>query len=256
MAGLSSEQVDRLVIDVYACGGLDPARRRAVGPYRAVLVVLIYLRHNISQALVAELFGCSQPTVSRLIGRLAPVITTVLTDNADRVAAQRLRSTVRVDGFLAPIGDRREGTYTSGMYSGKRHRCGFNIQVVGCAYGRLVLVGAPQPGAMHDAKAWHASGLAALFTGRLHAEGGPGGFADTAYTGTGLCVPRRKPNGQHLTESARDYNRAIASHRASVERVIAHLKNWKLLATGYRGLLARFPILLDTITKLEIYRTS
>jgi Helix-turn-helix of DDE superfamily endonuclease len=148
MAGLSSDQVDRLVIAVYAHGGLDPARRRVVGPYRAVLVVLIYLRHNLSQALVAELFGCSQPTVSRLIGRLGPVITTVLTPNAEQVVSKQLRSTVRVDGFLAPVGDRRANTYTSGMYSGKRHRCGFNIQVVGSAHGRLVLVGAPQPGSM------------------------------------------------------------------------------------------------------------
>lgn len=218
--------------------------------------MLIYLRHNLSQALLAELFGCSQPTVSRLIGRLGPVITAVLTPHAEQVAAQQLRSTVRVDGFLAPTGDRRTDTYTSGMYSGKRHRCGFNIQVVGSAYGRLVLVGAPQPGAMHDAKAWHASGLAAIFAGRLHGDGGPGGFADTAYTGTGPLVPRRKPNRQELTESARDFNHAIASHRASVERVIAHLKNWKLLATGYRGPLDRFPVFLDTITKLEIYRTS
>jgi hypothetical protein len=256
MAGLTRDQVDRLVMDVYAHGSLDPARRRAVGPYRAVLVVLLYLRHNLSQALIAELFGCSQPTVSRLIGRLAPVITTVLTPHAEQVAARELRSTVRVDGFLAPTGDRRENTYTSGMYSGKRHRCGFNIQVVGSCYGTLVLVGAPQPGAMHDARAWHACGLATIFTGRMHADGGPGGFADTAYTGTGLCVPRRKPKGQDLTESARDYNRAIASRRASVERVIAHIKNWKLLATGYRGLLDRFPMFLDTITKLEIYRTS
>lgn len=78
---------------------------------------------------MAELFGCSQPTVSRLIGRLAPTITAVLADNADQAAARALRSTVRIDGFLAPIGDRRENTYTSGMYSGKRRRCGFNIQV-------------------------------------------------------------------------------------------------------------------------------
>ena len=28
------------------------------------------------------------------------------------------------------------------------------------------------------------------------------------------------------------------------------------LATGYRGLLHRFPIFLDVIAKLEIYRTS
>jgi hypothetical protein len=59
-----------------------------------------------------------------------------------------------------------------------------------------------------------------------------------------------------MTESTRQYNRVIASHRASVERVIAHLKNWRLLATGYRGLLDRFPVFLDAITKLEIYRIS
>ena len=67
MTGLSSDQVDRLVLGVYASGSLDPARRRVLGPYRSVLVVLLYLRHNVSQALIAELFGCSQPTVSRLV---------------------------------------------------------------------------------------------------------------------------------------------------------------------------------------------
>ena len=256
MTGLSSDQVDRLVLDVYASGSLDPARRRVLGPYRSVLVVLLYLRHNVSQALIAELFGCSQPTVSRLVGRLLPVITAVLTPTADTTAERELRSTVRVDGFLVPTGNWRKNTFTSGMYSGKRHACGFNVQVVGSWRGTLVLTGTPMPGSMHDAKAWRESGLAQRFHGRMHADGGPGGFADTAYTGTGLQVPDRKPKGDKLPESARDYNRMIASHRASVERVIAHLQNWRLLATGYRGLLDRFHIFLDTITKLEIYRIS
>jgi hypothetical protein len=256
MAGLSPQQADQLVADVYAAGGIDPARRRTVGPYRTVLMVLIYLRHNLSQALIGELFGCSQPTVSRWITRLTPIITTVLTPAADRRAERELRSTVRVDGFLAPIGDRRENTFTAGMYSGKRHRCGFNIQVVSSCDGRLVLVGDPQPGAMHDAKAWTESGLAARFRGRLHADGGPGGFADTAYSATGLITPRRKIPGRQRTESEIEFNRAVSSRRASVERVIAHVKNWKLLATGYRGLLDRFSIFLDAIVNLEIYRTS
>jgi hypothetical protein len=106
MTGLTSDRVDRLVLDVYAAGNLDPHRRRAIGPYRAVLVVLMYLRHNVSQSLIAELFGCSQPTVSRLVGRLVPIITTVLTATADTVAERELRSTVRVDGFLVPTGAR------------------------------------------------------------------------------------------------------------------------------------------------------
>jgi Helix-turn-helix of DDE superfamily endonuclease len=87
MTGLTGDQVDRLVLDVYAHADLDPTRRRAVGPYRAVLVVLLYLRHNLAQALLAELFGCSQSTVSRLISRLTPAVTTVLTPRAEQVAA-------------------------------------------------------------------------------------------------------------------------------------------------------------------------
>lgn len=67
-----------------------------------------------------------------------------------------------------------DSPYTSGTYSGRRHRCRFNIQVVGSFHGTLVLTGVPQTGAMHDAKAWRESGLAAIFTGRLHADGGPG----------------------------------------------------------------------------------
>jgi len=125
MAGPSSDQVDRLVIAVYTHGSLDPARRRAVGPYRSVLVVLIYLRHNLSQALVAELFGCSQPTVSRLISRLAPRITTALSDMRARpwnpVRARKrllLRTTkiINVSGPAAPWTSVRAGIGYSSSY--------------------------------------------------------------------------------------------------------------------------------------------
>ena len=239
MAGLDPEQADQLVAGVYAAGGIDPGRRRVVGPYRTVLMVLIYLRQNLSQALIAELFGCSQPTVSRWITRLAPLIVTVLTPAAEHRADRELRSTVRVDGFLARTGDRRENTFTTGMYSGKRHRCGFNIQVVGSSYGRLILVGDPQPGAMHDASAWKESGLAASFRGRLHPDGGPGASPIPPTPAPDCAYHAVKPAGGRLSDSAREFNHAIASRRANVERVIAHLKNWKLLATGYRGLLDR-----------------
>jgi hypothetical protein len=161
-----------------------------------------------------------------------------------------------VDGFVAPIGDRRHNTYSSGMYSGKRHRCGFNVQVVACWRGRVILTGDPMPGAMHDARAWRESGLAQRFAGRLHADGGPGGIADTGYIGTGLLVPERRTGPEPLGVHARDFNKMIASNRACVERAIAHLKNWRILAYGYRRLTTNFAATLDAVTKLEIYRTS
>jgi hypothetical protein len=235
--------------------GFVPGRRRAVGPYRAVIVVLLYLRHNLSQALLAELFGCSQPTVSRLVSRLLPVITTVLTPLAEQVAAKALRSTVRVDGFLAPTGDRRANTYTSGMYSGKRHRCGFNVQVVSSVGGTLVLTGTPLTGATHDAKAWHESGLAQRLAGQLRGAGGPGGFADTAYTGTGLCVPDRKPKGQprRLGTRVQPDDRLTPSQRRTGHRPCEELEDpGDRLPRHARPI----PGYLDAVAKLEIYRTS
>ena len=118
------------------------------------------------------------------------------------------------------------------------------------------MTGEPMPGAMHDARAWRESGLAQRFAGRLHADSGPGGFADTGYTGTGLLVPQRRTGPDPLGVHAREFNKMIASQRACVERCIAHLKNWRILAHGYRRLTTNFAATLAAITNLEIYRTS
>jgi hypothetical protein len=39
-----------------------------------------------------------------------------------------------------------------------------------------------------------------------------------------------------------------------VEHAIAHLKDWKILATGYRARLAELPTIIRIITSLEYYR--
>ncbi|MGW3471290.1 hypothetical protein ACWDKQ_23160 [Saccharopolyspora sp. NPDC000995] len=46
----------------------------------------------------------------------------------------------------------------------------------------------------------------------------------------------------------------MSSLRSAVERCIAHFKNWKILATGYRGRLAELPGIVRIITALEFYR--
>jgi hypothetical protein len=69
-------------------------------------------------------------------------------------------------------------------------------------------------------------------------------------------IPKRRTGDVPFSASIRDYNKAIASLRACVERVIAHMKNWKILATGYRRLLENFEVTLTAVVALEIYRTS
>lgn len=119
--------------------------------------------------------------------------------------------------------------------------------------GRLADVGDPQPGSTHDAKAFAESGIAERWQAH-HQPGGRRIAADKGYQGTGITTPDKKPPGGQLTEAQKRYNTSVNRIRTAVERRIAHLKNWKILKTGYRRQLTDFPQLLRTVTKLEIFR--
>jgi DDE superfamily endonuclease len=79
-------------------------------------------------------------------------------------------------------------------------------------------------------------------------------IADPAYQGTQAITPRKKPQGGELSTNDKANNKAISSLRSAVERCIAHVKNWKMLSTGYRGRLAELPNVIRIITSLEFYR--
>lgn len=255
MTGLRGDQVAELVGAVFDLigGAWQPVRgrRRVLGLYRAVVLTLFLMRRNESQAVAGELFGCSQSTVSRTVRRLRPLLNAVTADFAGQVRRQAKRSAVLVDGFLAPTGNRAG---VPDLFSGKRHAAGLNIQAVSDLAGRLVDTGLPVPGARHDSKALTESGIADRWANHLK-PGGPGMLADLGYLGTAAITGTRKPRGGELSDVRRACNQAINSTRAAVERAIAHLVNWKILDTGWRGRLTDFPEVLRTVTGLEIYRT-
>ncbi|WP_215808562.1 transposase family protein [Rathayibacter toxicus] len=77
--------------------------------------------------------------------------------------------------------------------------------------------------------------------------------ADPAYISTSAVTPRKKPfHGKH-DDNTRATNRYISPIRSAVEKYIAHWKNWKILATGYRRLLTELPEIIRAITRLELY---
>lgn len=255
MTGLPSDQVAELVTAVYGLlGGVwQPVRgrRRVLGLYRAVVLTLFLMRRNESQAVAGEVFGCSQATVSRVTRLLRPLLGQATAGLAAKVREQAQRSAVLVDGFLAPTGERAG---VAGMFSGKRHAAGFNIQAVADLDGHLIDTGMPCPGARHDGKALADSGIAERWSRHLQ-PGGPGMIADLGYLGTAAITGTRKPRGRELTDVQRACNSCLNRLRAAVERSIAHLVNWKILDTGWRGRLTDFPEVLRTVTGLEIYRT-
>lgn len=224
----------------------DRGRPRAVPFAQAVVLTLAILRHNLPQALVAELWGISQPTVSRIYQTLRRALRAVTEADAVGLADVEPDEQVLVDACLLPVGERAGHQE---LYSGKRHASGVNVHVVGDRAGRLIEVFGPVAGSTHDARSFAELGL----SGAL----GPGPVAaDLGYLGcAGVATPTRKPPGGALSTLERAANRAHNQARAAVERTIALLKQWRVLSTGYRGQLWAFPAVIRTAVALEKFRT-
>lgn len=78
-------------------------------------------------------------------------------------------------------------------------------------------------------------------------------FGDSAYSRHTDWTPSKKLKDVERTPQDIAFNRAIASFRAPVERAIGLLKQWKILATGYRGHLTELPTVIHAIVNLEFY---
>lgn len=79
-------------------------------------------------------------------------------------------------------------------------------------------------------------------------------IADPGYIGATAITPERKPKNSEFSPKTKSNNKLISGIRSAVERCIAHLKNWKILATGYRGRLAELPHVIRIVTRIEFYR--
>ena len=219
-------------------------RPASLGLYRQVVLVLTLVRQNVSQACVGDLFGVSQPTVSRIYRALMPLIEQVVCVHQPPLAEAFAKRIVLVDGTDVPTGNR---VGAGENYSGKRHRQGLSVQVGADLSGMLLAVSEAVPGARHDRWALTETGWEADLADVSW-------IADPAYVGTSAVTPQKRRKGRELSDDRKATNKTISGLRSAVERCIAHLKNWKILATGYRGRLAELPNVIRIITKLEFYR--
>jgi len=247
--GLDPAQLDQLEARVQAVIGTWQApsgRTRSMTLRQAIETTLFALRHNLSQQALAWTTKVSQPTISRVVQRLRQAILTALEPDQVGLADTRPSERLLLDGTLVPTGN-RTGLEGQGLYSGKRHKAGMNLQVVSDNWGRLVHASGPLRGSAHDAKAFFEAGLGGLLADHPT-------LGDKGYQGCGIDTPLKKPRGGELTVSEKVDNRAHASARAPVERTIALLKQWKVLGAGYRGPLSALPAVIRTAVALEKFR--
>lgn len=230
--GLELSQTQELVARVHAAL-LEPwnrqrGRPKLCGLYRAVEVACMYLRQNITQEFLGDLCNVSQPTVSRIVSQLVPVVKAVLAEFVP-TAAEAVESVngrvCLVDGTITPCwswADRDE------LWSRKHGTTGFNAQLVCLLDGTAVYISDPLAGCTHDAKAFSVTPVA-----RIVATSG-GGIADKGYQGCGMVTPRKTPRNGELSVGDKKNNAAISALRAPVERLVAHFKSWRIFHTDYR----------------------
>ena len=217
-----------------------------LGLFKAVVVTLTYLRRNRAQAELAETFGVSQPTISRAISGLTPVLGRVLGDYVPVAEDLDPQTGYIVDGTLLPCWS-WHGQHQ--LYSGKHHTTGLNVQVVCDLSGRLAWISDPVDGCRHDTAALRTSGV--LDT--LHPSNWMG---DKGYIGNDMITPIRKPAWRNLLDWEQKFNKQVNQIRYRIERTIANFKIWRILHADYRRPLATFTTTISTVIALHFYKIS
>ena len=125
--------------------------------YRCVRLVLLALRLDLPQSLLAAMAGVSRPTVSRVICAWALAAGVPVVEDLDPAAR------LIIDGTLLPCWSWRN---RPDLYPGRHRTTGFSAQVARTLSGHLAWVSDPLPGCVHDTAAIRTSGLLQVLAGR------------------------------------------------------------------------------------------
>ena len=232
---VSAGTVDDLAASLRRRHERNGTRWRLLSPLAQAVLVIAFLRTNLTYAELAAGFGISESTcwrdIREGIGVLADRGRRISLADVARLAVKIGWEYVIVDGVHVPTAT--FGRKTGGQrafYSGKHKRHGLNVQTVCSPAGELLWAAAPLPGATVDITAARRAGIAAMLVSVI------GVFADLGYVGWDeqVVTGRRKPRGRELTPAQRAANRLQAQLRCVGERGNARLKYWKVLASELR----------------------
>lgn len=260
MTGLQVAEFSGVLNDVLARFGeaeaqrlSRPERQRAIGGGRdseldgrdQILLTVVWLRQYPTHEVLGYLFGVSDSTVSRVIGRVLPLLEQAGRDTMRlpdpgrkrrRSLTQLLKDTpelaVVVDSFEQKVQRPKAAEARDGWYSQKKRSHTFKSQIaVDEARGRIVDVSDSVSGRTHDLTLLKQSHL----LGRL--PEGVGVLGDLGYQGIRdlhplAACPRKKPRGKDKPRPPEDiaYNRAFSQRRIVVENTINRLRRYQALS--------------------------
>jgi len=239
-----------------------PGRKRRPGAGRKhalplsdrLLMLLIYYRTYATHALLGFLFGVDDSAVGRNINPLAPILAGIfrIPERKVELDPEDIRE-LFFDATERPT--RRPAKGQREFYSGKKGRHTIKTQVVVVRRTkppgpgkkprrvRIAAVSESHPGRVHDKRVYD----------RARVVGPPDAkrTGDTAYLGTGLTTPARKPRGGELTGRQKAENRRISRRRIAAEHGIGKMKVWRIASERYRNPVSRHTLIMKNVAGLH-----
>jgi hypothetical protein len=246
--GLTKTQIAELCARIEE-RGIKPGMRPwppVLGLRNALTVTLTYLRRNRVQEEIAEDYGVSQPTISRAISAITPLLVQVLLECVPTADDPDDGRQFIVDGTLLPCWS---WTAHPDLYSGKHKTTGMKVLVACTLQGRLSWVSDPVPGKRHDNYCLDESEV-------LGGADPSDWIGDKGFIGNGMITPFRKPAGGQLLDWQREFNTQVNKIRWVIEQVIANFKTWRIMHTDYRRPVETFPMTISAVIGLHFYRIA
>lgn len=233
---------------------LGGGRKPKLSASQEVLLVLIYLRHNVAHQLVGAMFGVSADTSENLFHEIVPLLRELFSSNRFE-AEKRFRrqgpgleiqeiDRILIDSFETPIPRPSNYERQKRVYSGKKRCHTLKSQVESDEKGEVVDISAGHRGPAADKRVYEASGVADRYRD-MSKQG------DLGYQGTdGIEVPHKKPRRGELSQEQKEENRAKASVRVHVEHAIRRVKGFKIMREKYRLAIGLFPMVASAVVGL------
>jgi hypothetical protein len=239
-----------------------PGRTRKAGAGRKhtlpladrLLMLLMYYRTYTTHVFLGFLFGIDDSAVGRNINPLQPLLADIfrIPERKVTIDPEDLEE-LFFDATERPI--RRPTRGQKRFYSGKKKRHTVKHQVVVTRRRkkpgpgakprrvRIAAVSGAFPGKTHDKKVYDRT--------RVVCPPGVTRTGDTAYLGTGLDTPTRRPPKGTLTPRQKARNRRVSKRRIVVEHGIGKMKVWRIAAERYRNPLRRHTLVMKNIAGLH-----
>jgi hypothetical protein len=214
-----------------------------LGLFKSVIVALTYMRRNRVQAELAETYGVSQPTISRAVSGVTPLLGKALKEHVPTADQLDERTQYIVDGTLLPCWSWASHPE---LYSGKHKTTGMNVQVACTLAGNLAWISDVINGSRHDSYCLSESGA-------LAASGPARWIGDKGYIGKDMITPIRKPASRDLLDWEKEFNTQVNKLRYVIEQVIANFKTWRIMHTDYRRPIGTFATTISTVIALHFY---